>query len=113
MVDPNTYSSGDPFAAGCADHGIGPLVCVAQATGADGANPWGDRQLNEALSGTPCEFDPLPDGIYFTIAIRRAIRSDGIPIEDRGIPYALTRRDLLEANADLLSFCAQTLREWS
>ncbi|MDQ1538285.1 MAG: hypothetical protein QOE58_2678 [Actinomycetota bacterium] len=119
VVDPNTYSSGDLFAAGWADHGIGPLVCVGQGTGAGGANVWGDLQLSEALTGTPFEFDPLPDGIHFTMAIRRAIRSgrsDGIPIEDlgiRGIPYDLTRRDLLEGNPDLLSFCARTLRDWS
>jgi len=118
VVDPNTYSSGDLFAAGWVDHGIGPLVCVGQGTGAGGANVWGDLQLNEALAGTPFEFDPLPDGIHFTMAIRRAIRSgrsDGVPIEDlgiRGIPYALTRRDLLEGNRDLLSFCAQTLHDW-
>jgi hypothetical protein len=119
VVDPNTYSSGDLFAAGWADHGIGPLICVGQATGAGGANVWGDLQLNEALAGTPFEFDPLPDGVHFTMAIRRAIRSgrsDGVPIEDlgiRGIPYALTRRDLLEGNRDLHSFCAQTLRDWA
>ena len=84
----NTYSSGDLFSAGWADHGIGPLVCVGQATGAGGANVWGDLQLSEALTGTPYEFDPLPDGIHFTMAIRRAIRSgrsDGVPIEDLGI----------------------------
>jgi hypothetical protein len=119
VVDANTYSSGDLFAAGWADHGIGPLVCVGQATGAGGANVWGDLQLNEALMGTPFEFDPLPDGIHFTMAIRRAIRSgrsDGVPIEDlgvRGIPYAPTRRDLLEGNKDLLSFCGQTLEDWT
>jgi hypothetical protein len=119
VVDPNTYSSGDLFAAGWADHEIGPLVCVGQATGAGGANVWGDLQLNEALAGTAYEFDPLPDGIHFTMAIRRAIRSgrsDGVPIEDlgiAGIPYVLTRRDLLEGNTDLLNFCARTLRDWS
>ena len=72
-----------------------------------------------ALSGTAFEFDPLPHGVHLTMAIRRAIRSgrsDGIPIEDlgiRGIPYALTRRDLLEGNTDLLTFCARALRDWS
>jgi hypothetical protein len=119
VVDPNTYSSGDLFAAGWADHEIGPLVSVGQGTGAGGANVWGDLQLNEALSGTPFEFDPLPDGIHFTMAVRRAIRSgrsDGVPIEDlgiRGIPYTLTRRDLMDGNRDLLSFCARALRDWS
>jgi len=119
VVDPNTYSSGDLFAAGWADHGIGPLVCVGQGTGAGGANVWGDLQLNEALAGTPFEFDPLPDGAHFTMAIRRAIRSgrsDGVPIEDlgvRGIPYDLTRSDLLEGNRDLLRFCMRALRDWA
>jgi hypothetical protein len=119
VVDPNTYSSGDLFAAGWADHGIGPLVCIGQGTGAGGANVWGDLQLNEALTGTPFEFEPLPGGVHLTMAVRRAIRSgrsDGIPIEDLGIvgiPYALTRRDLLDGNHDLLSFCARTLRDWS
>jgi Peptidase family S41 len=119
VVDPNTYSSGDLFAAGWADHEIGPLISIGEATGAGGANVWGDLQLNEALAGTAYEFDPLPEGIHFTMAIRRAIRSglsDGVPIEDlgiRGTPYALTRRDLLEGNPDLHSFCARTLNDWS
>jgi hypothetical protein len=119
VVDPNTYSSGDLFAAGWADHDIGPLISIGEATGAGGANVWGDLQLNDALAGTPYAFDPLPGGAQFTMAIRRAIRSgvsDGIPIEDlgiRGIPYAPTRRDLLEGNRDLYSFCAQTLHDLS
>lgn len=76
-------------------------------------------RLREALTGTPYEFDPLPDGIHFTMAIRRAIRSgrsDGVLIEDlgiRGIPYAMTRRDLLDGTATYTTFCAQTLHEWS
>ena len=40
VVDANTYSSGDLFAAGWVDHDIGPLVSVGQATGAGGANVW-------------------------------------------------------------------------
>jgi len=117
VVDPNTYSSGDLFAAGWADHEIGPLISIGEATGAGGANVWGDLQLNDALSSTPYAFDPLPGGVQFTMAIRRAIRSgvsDGIPIEDlgiRGIPYAPTRRDLMDGNKDLYNFCAQTLHD--
>jgi hypothetical protein len=119
VVDPNTYSSGDLFAAGWADHDIGPLISIGEGTGAGGANVWGDLQLNDALSSTPYAFDPLPGGVHFTMAIRRAIRSgssDGIPIEDlgiRGIPYALTRLDLLQGNRGLFDFCAQTLHDWS
>jgi hypothetical protein len=50
-----------------------------------------------------------------TLSIRRAVRSgpaDGVPIEDLGvggIPYDMTRRDLLEDNRDLLEFCATLL----
>jgi hypothetical protein len=38
VVDANTYSSGNLFAAGWVDHSIEPLVTVGQATGAGGAN---------------------------------------------------------------------------
>ncbi|GMA86608.1 hypothetical protein GCM10025868_18580 [Angustibacter aerolatus] len=51
----------------------------------------------------------------FTVAIRRAVRSgrsDGVPIEDLGvggIPYDMTRDDVLRGNRDLLAFCADVL----
>jgi hypothetical protein len=117
VVDANTYSSGDLFAAGWVDHAIGPLVSVGRATGAGGANVWTSHQLRDALSGTDQPLAAMPSGTGFTIAVRRAIRSglgDGIPIEDlgiAGIPYAMTRRDLLSANADLLDFCTGLLDE--
>jgi hypothetical protein len=115
VVDANTYSSGDLFAAGWVDHGIGPLVTVGQATGGGGANVWTDAQLRDALGGTEHAFGALPAGGGFTVAIRRAIRSgtsDGIPIEDLGIdgiPYDMTERDLLRGNVDLVAFCADLL----
>src|SRR5262249_56719043 len=34
VVDANTYSSGDLFAAGIADNRIGPIVCIGQTIGA-------------------------------------------------------------------------------
>jgi Peptidase family S41 len=110
VVDPNTYSSGDLFAAGWVDHDIGPLVTVGQATGGGGANVWTAAQLTDALAGTDHALGGLPDGVGYTVAIRRAIRSslsDGVPIEDlgvSGIPYAMTRDDLLRGNRDLLAF---------
>jgi C-terminal processing protease CtpA/Prc len=113
VVDPNTYSSGDLFAAGFIDNGIGPVVCVGQASGAGGANVWTDIDLQESLAGTPFALDALPDGVKFTLAIRRAVRSgaaDGVPIEDlgiAGIPYAMTRNDLEKDNVDLIAFCAR------
>ena len=115
VADANTYSSGDLFAAGFLDNRIGPLVTVGQATGAGGANVWTDSALRDALAETSYAYPPMPAGIGFTIAIRRAIRSgpaDGIPIEDTGvagIPYAMTQRDLLDGNADLHAFCTGLL----
>jgi hypothetical protein len=115
VVDPNTYSSGDLFAAGWVDHGIGPLVSVGRGTGAGGANVWTAGQLRDAMAGTDVSLPVLPKGTGFTLAFRRAIRSsdgDGIPIEDlgvSGIPYAMTRRDLLDGNRDLLAFCTRQL----
>ena len=117
VVDANTYSSGDLFAAGWVDHSIGPLVSVGQATGAGGANVWTSAQLRDALSGTDHQLRRMPAGTGFTIAFRRAIRSaagDGIPIEDLGIPgipYEMTKDDLMKSNKDLLAFCSRLLGE--
>jgi hypothetical protein len=115
VVDPNTYSSGDLFAAGFVDNALGTLVSVGEATGAGGANVWTDVDLREALADTPFSLDALPDGVRYTVAIRRAVRSgasDGLPIEDLGVPgvpYAMTRDDLLRDNRDLIAFCARQL----
>jgi C-terminal processing protease CtpA/Prc len=117
VADPNTYSSGDLFCAGFVDNQVGPLVTVGQATGAGGANVWTDAFVRDALTGTPYAFPPLPADVGFTVAIRRAVRggpADGMPIEDTGVtgvPYAMTRRDLLNDNVDLRNFCADVLAE--
>lgn len=115
VADCNTYSSGDLFAAGFVDNEIGPLVCVGEATGAGGANVWTHFDLREALEGTAFALPDLPLGIGFTLAIRRATRaraSAGLPIEDlgvRGLPYVMTRNDLLAGNRDLIAHCAGLL----
>ena len=60
----------------------------------------------------------LLGGTSLRVAVRRAVRSgsaDGLPIEDIGVTispenvHALTRRDLLDGNHDLLQFAAGTL----
>jgi hypothetical protein len=59
----------------------------------------------------------MPAGTGFTIAFRRAIRSgtgDGIPIEDLGIPgipYEMSKNDLMHSNKDLLAFCTGLLND--
>ena len=80
------------------------------------ANVWTSAQLRDALSGTDHQQARMPAGTGFTMAFRRAIRSaagDGIPIEDLGIPgipYEMTRADLMNGNKDLLRFCTDMLR---
>ncbi|MDQ3734896.1 MAG: S41 family peptidase [Actinomycetota bacterium] len=118
VVDANTYSSGDLFAAGFMDNELGPLVTVGEATGAGGANVWLPEHVADALLGTPYEQTPLPGGIGYTISVRRATRAgpaDGSAIEDVGVRgnfvYPMTRRDLVgdPGNQDLLAFCGRLL----
>jgi hypothetical protein len=116
VVDPNTYSAGDLFAAGLVDNGIGALICVGDATGAGGANVWDPITISAALSGTPFRPPPLPAELGYRLSVRRATRighAEGTAIEDVGVPgdrsYAMTRADLLEDNRDLLGFCGRLL----
>jgi len=116
IVDANTYSAGDLFAAGFVDNRIGPLVSVDGGTGAGGANVWTESELLAAL---PSEFNgihALPKGVSYTVAMRRASRAGrvgGVGIEDVGVvgnfETVLTRRDLLQSNVDLLNYCASLL----
>jgi hypothetical protein len=116
VVDANTYSSGDIFAAGFVDNRIGPLVSVGEASGGGGANVWTSAAMRDVLADTPFEVEALPEGVQYTVAIRRVTRigpSEGLPLEDvgvRGIPYAMTKNDLLDDNRDLLAFCARQMQ---
>ncbi len=116
IVDANTYSSGDLFAAGFVDNRIGTLVSVGEATGGGGANVWFPEHVTRALTGTDQNIAELPDGISYTIAFRRALRIGdvaGTSIEDLGVPghqtRSLTRNDLTKKNVDLLDFCGGLL----
>ncbi|HSG96397.1 MAG TPA: S41 family peptidase [Woeseiaceae bacterium] len=116
VVDANTYSAGDLFAAGLVDNRIGTLVSVDRATGAGGANVWYSSNITQALEGTDSVPISLPHGIDYTIAFRRAVRIGdfaGTGIEDVGVPGGLqrplTKRDLIDDNVDLLAFCGRLL----
>ena len=116
VVDANTYSAGDLFAAGFVDNRLGTLISAAEATGAGGANVWYPNHVSRALAGTRYEHRPLPHGIGYTIAVRRALRTgsaEGVVIEDLGVPghlrYDLTYDDLTGDNVDLLDFCGRLL----
>jgi Peptidase family S41 len=115
--DATTYSAGDLFAAGFVDNGIGPFICVGQATGAGGANVWDYASLRKTLAATPMRLPALPDDVELTFSFRRATRAgaaEGLPIEDAGIegaPYAMTRDDLLAGNRDLIAHCIGLLKK--
>jgi hypothetical protein len=115
VVDANTYSSGDLFTAGFVDNRVGPVVCIGEATGAGGANVWGSDDVRAALTAAKAPLPQLPPGVSFTVAIRRAVRSNnaaGTLIEDAGIagqPYDMTRDDVFKSNRDLIEHCAGIL----
>jgi hypothetical protein len=118
VVDPTTYSAGDLFAAGFVDNTLGTLVSVGLATGGGGANVWTPADVDDALDGTGFAVPPLPEGIGYTLAVRRATRAGeagGAAIEDLGIAghrtYPMTRDDLVDDNHDLLAFCARLLAD--
>jgi hypothetical protein len=115
IVNANTYSSGDLFAAGIVDNHIAPVVCIGQATGAGGANVWTSDDLSAAMKAAGFPLPALANGANFTMALRRAIRSgdaEGTLIEDTGIagqPYSMTLRDIFQGNKDLIDFCGKIL----
>ena len=115
VVDANTYSSGDLFAAGIVDNRIGPVVTIGEATGAGGANVWSSDDLRAALAAAKSPLPTLPAGVSFTVAVRRAVRSndaEGTLVEDVGVsgqPYDMTRRDIFGGNRDLIEHCAAML----
>jgi hypothetical protein len=116
VVDANTFSCGDLFAAGIVDHGIGKIVSVGDATGAGGANVWTSDDIQYAYYAADRDLPPIPPGISFSISVRRMIRtglSAGLAIEDIGIvgddQYEMTNNDLLDGNTDLAEFCTRML----
>jgi len=118
VVDANTYSCGDLFAAGVVDHDIGKVVSVGAASGAGGANVWTADDVQYAYHAARRELPPLPPGIGFAVAVRRMVRSGrgaGLVVEDVGVVgdehYEMTRRDLVDGNHDLLEFCTGLLAD--
>lgn len=116
VVDATSYSAADLFAAGFADNGIGTIVGIGEATGAGGANVWRADAVAVALSTTTHAIRALPHGYSFTVSVRRATRigaAAGTPIEDVGVAghrhHTMTKRDLLDHNADLFAACGRLL----
>jgi Peptidase family S41 len=116
VVNANTFSCGDLFAAGIVDHGIGQIVSIGDATGAGGANVWTNDDIEYAYHAARRTLPRIPAGISFSIAIRRMTRtgfSAGLAVEDVGVTghekYDMTENDLLNGNTDLSEFCTRLL----
>jgi C-terminal processing protease CtpA/Prc len=112
ITDARCYSATDIFSAGFQDHEIGPVLGVDDSTGAGGANVW-THGLLKALRDLPPDaatpYAALPRQADMRVAIRRTLRVGklaGTPVEDLGVRsdvrHAMTRRDVLENNVDLL-----------
>jgi peptidase S41-like protein len=108
VTDAQCYSACDIFAAGFQDHEIGPVLGVEANTGAGGANVVTHEELR--TEWTDGELKALPKGVQMRVALRRSLRVGtrmGQPVEDLGVVpdnlHELTRRDLLEENADLMA----------
>lgn len=120
VIDARCYSATDFFAAGWADHEIGPILGVDDRTGAGGANVWTHQLLLQLLGDRASEpgspYAQLPKGTNMRVSIRRGLRVGalaGTPVEDLGVtptvPYALTRADVLNGNVDLLDAAGKLL----
>ena len=117
ITDALCYSATDIFAAGFQDHAIGPILGIDDNTGAGGANVWSHSLLRELL-WEEGPYRPLPHGADFRVAVRRTLRvgpNAGEIVEDLGIRpdhvHQMTRRDLLEDNADLMARAAGLLAQ--
>ncbi|MDN5769583.1 MAG: S41 family peptidase [Microlunatus sp.] len=120
VTDARCYSATDFFAAGWADHEIGPILGVDDATGAGGANVWTHGLLIQLLGDRASEPDSpyaqLPKGTNMRVAIRRGLRVgalSGTPVEDLGVTptvrHQMTRADVLNGNVDLFDRAGEIL----
>jgi hypothetical protein len=114
VTDALCYSATDIFAAGFQDHEIGLVLGVDENTGGGGANVWTDALLRERWPEGP--YEPLPVGAQLRVALRRSLRVGpraGEPVEDVGVVpneiHQMTRRDLIEDNADLIAHAIRLL----
>lgn len=117
VTNARCYSATDIFAAGFQDHQIGAVLGTDDNTGAGGANVWTHGLLSALLEGeSGVPYAELPKGAGMRVSIRRTLRVgalSGTPVEDLGVVadvrHRMTRRDLLEDNADLLARAGELL----
>ena len=119
ITDALSYSATDIFAAGFQDNEVGPVLGTGGNTGAGGANFWTLDDLMRAQEKDPASpFKTLPKDAEIIVAMRRSIRvglNAGAPLEELGVLpdvlHAMTKRDLLDDNVDLLARAARLIRQ--
>ncbi len=108
LIDALSYSAADAFAAGFQDNELGFVLGTAGRTGGGGGNVWDYAVVREYVGDA---LPPRTAGAGFEVAVRRIVRSGkwaGVGVEDIGIeidterPFALTSKDVLGDNSDLL-----------
>jgi C-terminal processing protease CtpA/Prc len=116
ITDALCYSTTDIFAAGFADHGIGPILGVDGNMGAGGANVWDHQLLRQLAPAGDSPYRPLPGNAGMRVSMRRTIRvgaSAGTVLEDLGVVpdriHRMTRNDLFEGNPDLIAAAADLI----
>ena len=120
ITDALCYSATDIFAAGFKDNNIGHILGTSPTTGAGGANVWSHSLLAALMRGTgdsPSQYERLSHGADLQLAIRRSLRTGehaGRILEDLGVRpdgeiHRMTRKDLIQGNADLLEHAARIL----
>lgn len=118
ITDARCYSATDIFAGGFADHKIGKILGIDDCTGAGGANVWTHSLLSDLMrvDNGPSPYQPLPQGSNMRVSIRRTLRvgdKAGSPVEDFGVRpdlrHAMTLRDVLEDNVDLIAAAGKIL----
>jgi Peptidase family S41 len=117
IIDALCYSTTDFFAAGFQDNRLGKIIGTDPVTGAGGANVWSYSELSQyGLASGIVDLAPLPRGVDMNVAVRRSMRvgdNEGIPVEGLGVTadhvYALTERDVLGQNEDLIEFAGTVL----
>jgi hypothetical protein len=116
VTDAQCYSACDIFAAGFQDHEIGLVLGVEANTGAGGANVVTHEELRTEWADGGLK--QLPKGVQMRVALRRCLRVGtrmGQPVEDLGVvpdaPHDITKRDLLEENADLMAAAGDLLAQ--
>ncbi|MFE1437264.1 S41 family peptidase [Streptomyces sp. NPDC058739] len=117
ITNARCYSATDMFAAGFQDHRIGTVLGADDNTGAGGANVWAHADIINFFPIPDTPYRPLPNGAGMRVSIRRSLRVGdraGTPLEDLGVVpderHRMTRRDLLEGNADLLARAGALLK---